>query len=335
MTASRRGPRDQRRDHRRPAALRPPVGGDEAVAGSSPGPGRRRHADELEDQSRSWSYDTRIRLFAAATEVLGDPRTMYEVAPRRCGRHGALPRPPAAHHGLARQVFGKLPRAVPEVQHDLDDGDPGDRATTATIRYRLHEGYPHSRLDCLTPRAASTVPRSSRSPGPGRPRRVPVGRPRGLPLPAGVGAPLPPAVAARPHAAVDPELHALRGQLQTLQSAATDLVASDDLETVLRRIVAARPRPSWRPPTCSPSGARRGAPLVHSAGVPEDRVPELAAALLAGDDLGSGAVVATSCPPAASTAGWRPCTARATSPWGTRPRCWPPTPATPPRRSTC
>ena len=36
----------------------------------------------------------------------------------------------------------------------------------------------------------------------------------------------------------DPELTALRGQLRILQSAATELVGSDDLETVLQRIVA-------------------------------------------------------------------------------------------------
>ncbi|WP_324274749.1 hypothetical protein [Blastococcus brunescens] len=30
-------------------------------------------AEQLEDQSLWWSYETRIRLFAAATDVIGDP----------------------------------------------------------------------------------------------------------------------------------------------------------------------------------------------------------------------------------------------------------------------
>ena len=55
------------------------IGGDEAVAEVLARAGSAATAAELDDQSRWWSYDTRIRLFAAATEVLRDPRTMYEV----------------------------------------------------------------------------------------------------------------------------------------------------------------------------------------------------------------------------------------------------------------
>ena len=272
------------------------IGGDEAVAEVLARAGTAATAAELDDQSRWWSYETRIRLFAAATEVLRDPRTMYEV--------GAAALQTGLAHSLVillrtmgspRQVFGKLPRAVQKFSTTSTMEILETGRTTATIRYRLHEGYPHSRLDCLYAQGLlSTVPAifalppaevvhdecqsdgheacvyhlewAPRSRLPWRRGRTP---------------------------AVDPELHALRGQLQILQSAATDLVASDDLETVLKRIVGRAAEavlaPAYLLAVRTPSG---GAPLVHSAGVPEDRVPELAAALLAGDDLGSGAVIA-------------------------------------------
>ncbi|MGY1752803.1 diguanylate cyclase domain-containing protein [Blastococcus sp. SYSU D01042] len=272
------------------------VGGEDAVAAVLARAGTTATPAELDDQSRWWSYDTRIRLFTAATDELRDPRTMYEV--------GAA----ALHTGLAhslvlllramgspRQVFGQLPRAVQKFSTTSTMEILETGSTTATIRYRLHDGYPHSRLDCLyTQGLLSTVPAiftlpparivhddcqsdghdaclyhlewASRSRLPWRRRRT---------------------------ARVDPELHALRGQLQILQSAATDLVASDDLETVLRRIVSRAAEavlaPAYLLAVQAPGG---GAPLVHSAGVPEELVPGMAAALLAGEDLGSSAVVA-------------------------------------------
>jgi diguanylate cyclase (GGDEF)-like protein len=272
------------------------VAGDVAVAEVLARMGTTASAAELDDQSRWWSYDTRIRLFAAATEVLGDSRTMYEV--------GAA----ALHTGLAhslvillramgspRQVFGQLPRAVQKFSTTSTMEILETGPTTATIRYRLHDGYPHSRLDCLyTQGLLSTVPVIFTLP-PARivhdecqsdgydacayhlewsPRsRRPWQR--------------------RRKAAVDPELHALRGQLQILQSAATDLVASDDLTTVLRRIVGRAAEavlaPAYLLAVHAPGG---GAPLVHSAGVPAELVAGLAETLLGSGDLGSSAVVA-------------------------------------------
>ena len=124
-------------------------GGDDAVAEVIRRAGVTAAADELDDQSRWWSYDTRIRLFAAATEVLGDPDTMFKV--------GAA----ALHSGLAhslvillramgspRQVFRQLPRAVAKFSTTSTMEIVECGATSATFRFRLHEGYPHSRLDC-------------------------------------------------------------------------------------------------------------------------------------------------------------------------------------------
>ena len=252
-------------------------------------------AEELDDQSRWWSYDTRVRLFAAATEVLGDPGTMFKV--------GAS----ALHSGLAhslvlllramgspRTVFQRLPRAVAKFTTTSTMEIIESGAVSATIRYRLHEGYPHSRLDCQYAQGLiTTVPTVFGLP-PARivhdecesdghsaciyrlswDRRSRRRRRR------------------RDDAAVDPELTALRGQLRILQSAATELVGSDDLETALQRIVARAAEavlaPAYLLAVSAPGG---GPPLVHSAGLSAAEVPAMAATLLEGGDLGSGAVV--------------------------------------------
>ncbi|WP_040338733.1 sensor domain-containing diguanylate cyclase [Candidatus Blastococcus massiliensis] len=252
-------------------------------------------AAELDDQSRWWSYDTRIRLFAAATAVLGDPDAMFKV--------GAAALQTGLAHSLVillrtmgspRQVFGKLPRAVQKFSTTSTMEVLEAGGTSATIRYRLHDGYPHSRLDCrYTQGLLSTVPvifslppadivhEECQSDGFdacvyqvawARRSRLPWRR-RGTPT-------------------VDPELHALRGQLQILQSAATDLVASDDLDTMLRRIVTRAAQAVLAPSYLLAVEAPWGGPaLVHSAGLPEDVVPGLVTTLLAGEDLGAGAVV--------------------------------------------
>ncbi len=271
------------------------VGGDEAVSEVLARTGTTATQGELDDQSRWWSYDTRIRLFAAATDVLG-PRTMYEV--------GAAALTSGLAHALVillrtlgspRRVFGQLPRAVQKFSTTSTMQILETSPTTATIRYRLHDGYTHSRLDCLyTQGLLSTVPAIFALP----PARIVHDECQSDGFEACTyhlewdpRSRLPWRRSSR--RAVDPELQALRGQLQILQSAATDLVASDDLETVLHRIVSRAAQavlaPAYLLAVRSPSG---GAPLVHSAGVPEELVPDLAAILLAGGDLGSSAVVA-------------------------------------------
>jgi diguanylate cyclase (GGDEF)-like protein len=252
-------------------------------------------AEELEDQSRWWSYDTRIRLFAAATEVLHDPELMYKV--------GAAALQSGLAHSLViliramgspRQVFRQLPRAVTKFSTTSTMEILEAGATSATIRYTLHPGYDHSRLDCIYAQGLlSTVPeifglspariQHDECESDGHPaciyrlawdRRSRLSRRRA------------------DRRAVDPELQALRGQLRILQSAATDLVASGDVDTALHRIVARAAEavlaPAYLLAVEAPGG---GAPLVHSAGLPEHKVPALAATLLAGGELGPGAVV--------------------------------------------
>ena len=69
-------------------------------------------------------------------------------------------------------------------------------------------------------------------------------------------------------------------------------MGSDDVDTALERIIARAAEavlaPAYLLAVERPGG---GAPLVHSAGLEPDDVPALAAALLAGDELGAHAVV--------------------------------------------
>ena len=270
-------------------------GGDDAVARLLALSGLPHTAEELDDQSRWWSYETRIRLFAAASEVLDDPDTMFKVG--SAALHSGL-----AHSmvlllralGTPRQVIRQLPRAVAKFSTTSTMEVLASGATSATVVFRLHEGYPHSRLDCAYAQGLlTTVPTIFDLPPAhitheqcesdgfaactyelrwDRRRRLPRRR-------AG-------------EASTDLELTALRGQLRILQSASTDLVASDDVDTALHRIVARAAEavlaPAYLLAVAAPAG---GETLVHSAGVPDDEVAALADVLLTGGDLGPRAVV--------------------------------------------
>ncbi|MGY1673687.1 diguanylate cyclase domain-containing protein [Geodermatophilus sp. SYSU D00710] len=251
-------------------------------------------AAELAEPSTWSSYDTRIRLFTAATEVLRDPGVLFRVGAEalRTGMNPSVVVLVRAM-GSPRQVYAKLPRAVANFSTTSTMEVLHSDATSATIRYRLHEGYVHSRLDCDYARglismvptvfglaAAHVVHEECESSGADacvyhlswdRRSRLPWRR--------------------RGEVAADAELAALRSQVRALQSAATDLVDGEDLESVLPRIVeraaAAVLAPAYLLAVSSPRG---GAPLVHSAGLPAADVPALTARLLAGEDLGPGAV---------------------------------------------
>jgi diguanylate cyclase (GGDEF)-like protein len=251
-------------------------------------------AKQLDDQSLWWSYDTRIRLFAAATEVFGDPDLMFKVgaAALQSGLANALVLLLRAM-GSPRQVIRQLPRAVAKFSTTSTMEVLEAGPTSATIRYTLHPGYEHSRLDCIYAQGlfsvvpvvfglppARIVHVECESDGyPACVYRVSWDRRSRLPR-------------RRPDRRVDPELKALRGQLRILQSASTDLVASEDVDTALHRIVARAAEavlaPAYLLAVQAPDG---GEPLVHSAGLPVEDVPAMATTLLAGGDLGPGAVV--------------------------------------------
>jgi diguanylate cyclase (GGDEF)-like protein len=241
------------------------------------------------------SYETRIKLFAAATEVLGDAETMHRVGTEALanGLNPALVLVIRAL-GSPRQVFRQLPRAVAKFSTTSTMQIVDSGATHATIRFVLHEGYVHSRLDCDYARGLiSTVPTVFGLPpasvvhneceADGHPACIYHltwhRRPRRLSR-------------RQRDPGTSQEILALRSQLQILQSAAADLVGSEDMDSVLPRIVARAAEavlaPGYLLAVASPAG---GAPLVHSAGIDADLVADMAATLLAGGDLGSNAVV--------------------------------------------
>jgi diguanylate cyclase (GGDEF)-like protein len=271
--------------------------GDEAVADVIRRSGVAMAVDELEDHSHWVGYDTRIRLFAAATEVLGDPGTMREVGANAL--HNGL------NHSLVlllralgspQHAIRMLPRAVPKFSttSTMDVLEAG--ATRATIRFRLHEGYEPSALDCMYAQglitampevfglpAARIVHDECQAEGDAACiYHLDWGRYRRLPWPRRV---------AGTAASEDAELVALRGQLRELQQAAAELVGSEDLAVVLERITRRAASAVLAPAYLLAVTAADGSPLVRSAGLEPARAEELATTLLAGGDLGPAAVV--------------------------------------------
>jgi hypothetical protein len=312
-------------------------GGDDAVAEVLRRAGVPFTAAELELPSHWTSYDTRIKLFTAATEVLGDRQTMFRV-----GREAlALGLTPALvllvrAMGSPRQVYRQLPRAVAKFSTTSTMRVVESGATHATLSYRLRDGYEHSRLDCeyaqgligMVPTIFGLPPAELvhlECESDGHPvcvyhltwerRRRLGGRRRSDDDVA--------------------ELLALREQLRILQSAAADLVASEDVETVLQRIIEKAAEavlaPGWLLAVADPAG---GPALVRSAGLPQHQVDALAATLMAGADPGPN-VVAVDVASAGCTAGWPRSTGPATAASSTNARCSAPTPATPRPPSTC
>jgi diguanylate cyclase (GGDEF)-like protein len=270
-------------------------GGADAVSATLRRAGVPETLEELTDQANWASYEARIRLFAAATDVLGDPTTMFRVGATALvtGLAPSLVLVIRAM-GSPRQVFRRLPSAVPKftTTSTMDVIEAG--ATHATVSYRLHPGYVHSRLDCQYAQGLLTVvptvfglPEArivhDECESDGHPAciyhltwdarsRLPWRRGR--------------------RAETDVELTALRGQLSGLQSAAADLISSDDLDSVLQGIVSRAAEavlaPGYLLAVRPPAG---GPPLVQSAGLSQAEAQRQAQLLLDGGDLGPEAVV--------------------------------------------
>src|SRR3954452_12600086 len=268
-------------------------GGDAAVEEVLRRAGISAEADELSRPDHWIGYDTRVRLFTAATEVLGDSSTMFRVG-REALSHGMNPGLVLLVRaiGSPRQVFRQLPRAVAKFSTTSTMEILESGATHATIRFTLHEGYAHSRLDCdyargligMVPTVFGLPPADvlhNECESDGYPACVyHVTWERRARRRWGRGT------------APDTELLALRQQLRTLQSAATDLVAGGDLDAVLHTIVDRAAQavlaPAYLLAVAPPSG---GQPLVVGEGLAAAEVGPLATALLAGESLGPHAVV--------------------------------------------
>lgn len=248
---------------------------------------------ELEDETVWSSYDERIRLFEAATEITGDADTMFEVgasAMRQSVNHSLVLLLRAL--GSPRMAFGQLARAVPKftTTSTMEVLEAGK--THASIRYRLHDGYAHSRLDCQYAQGLfSVVPQFWGLPAAriehtecqsdGRPaclyRVTWASRSR---------------LRRRRRESVNEiELVALRGQLEALQSAASELVGSEDLDTALSRITEMATKAVLAQGYLLAVEGADGARLTRYAGIDAERAEHLAGALRRGEDLGASAVV--------------------------------------------
>ncbi|TFD30368.1 GGDEF domain-containing protein [Cryobacterium sp. TMT1-19] len=270
-------------------------GGEGAVIEVLARAGVQQDAKTLQNTSAWVSYATRIRLFEAATAVLGDPNTMFtvgtgavrgDVQPVLVQLLSVFASPGA--------IFRQLPRMVPKftTTSTMDAVRVGQ--TSATVRYRLHDGYRPSRLDCQYAQGLfSSVPAIF-----------------GLAL----------AHISHPQCQsdgypaceyvltwstrvrwwswrtrsrwVDASLGVLRDKVREVQLAAADLVSSDDVDEVLARIVdraaSAVLAPSYLL-IVEPAGG--GAPLVRHRGLGDERGADLVARMLRGEQLGERALV--------------------------------------------
>lgn len=260
-------------------------GGDAAVAEVIRRAGVALTAEQLEDTATWIGYDTRIRLFRAATDVLADPATMREVG-RGAVLHGA-------HHsvvlllrglGSPRAVYRVLHRAVPKFTTTSTMRVLDITATSARLDYVLHDGYEHSRLDCEYAQGLfESIPalfgqpfaqvRHDRCQSDGHPLcTYEVTWRRGRRRASGERA--------RDR---DVEVRALRGQLEELQHAASDLVASADLGEALDRVVERAAAAVLAPAYLLVVELEDdGVPVVRSQGMTAEDRDALAATLLAG-----------------------------------------------------
>lgn len=215
--------------------------GDDGVRRLLRAAGETRPVAVLEDE-RSWStYPEKIALFEAAEEVTGDPSVAWHIGASLLeSRIAGSLRPVVRALGSPRQVLRSIARANAKFNHAATMRCLRASRRDAVVTYRLHAGHRPSRHDCaytqglLTqvtvlfglPPARIAHPRCQVTDGdhcrfelswPAWRRLL---RPR-RPAPGGL-----------PEAEVD----ALRQQLLDLQRTVADLVATDDLDTVLQRI---------------------------------------------------------------------------------------------------
>ena len=269
-------------------------GGDAAVAEVLALAGVTETVDWLEDTATWVSYDTRIRLFEAATTVLDDPRTMYKVGSTVVtdGLHPVLVQLLSAFASPAA-VYRQLPRLIPKFTTTSTMDSVSVGRTSASLRYRLHEGYRPSRLDCQYAQGLFAA----------------------LPSMFGLKA----AVVVHPECQCDGyercvyevtwstrrrwwswrswehptnrSLALLREKVKEVQLAAADLVGSDDVDDVLARIVARASSAVLAPAYLLIMTTGHGQPVLRFQGLEAPRAARVAARILNGDDLGDRAVI--------------------------------------------
>jgi diguanylate cyclase (GGDEF)-like protein len=253
---------------------------------------------ELERDATWISYDARIRLFQAAVDELTDvPDVMFQIGGSGLAQTMNAPVVTMLRAlGSPRDVFAQLPRAVPKFSTTSTMAMVEVGASHAVIDYRLHDGYAHSRLDCqyaqglfsLVPKIfglppARVVHDHCQSDGHPSCHYEVFWTPRSR---------WPWQRAREARAARETELQSLRVQVAALQSAASDLVSSDDVDTVLGRIVERAASAVFAQRyLLAIESPRGGAARVHAVGLEPDEARRLAVRLLETGTLGGGADV--------------------------------------------
>lgn len=270
-------------------------GGDAAVADMIERSGVGHSVAELEDTSRWISHAARLRLFEAATAVVGHDRVMVEVgaaALRNGLRSVVVPMLRAA--GSPREAYRRLPTTMQHLTTTSELRVVASSENDATIEMLRAHGHEHSRLDCeyaqgllsavpalwgLPPAVVTHTPSAAHDSATCR-------------FDVAWGSPTRPSGARRRRRELEADLVALRVQMHELQVAASDLVASQDVGTVLDRIVdhaaTVTDAPAYLLVVDDAAGI---GPLVRSSGLSPDREALLARRLAADESLGSDAVV--------------------------------------------
>ncbi|MEP7765230.1 EAL domain-containing protein [Sanguibacter sp. 25GB23B1] len=270
-------------------------GGDAAVADVIERSGVEHTVAELEDTSRWVSHASRLRLFEAATAVVGHDRVMVEVgaaALRNGLRSVVVPMLRAA--GSPREAYRRLPTTMQHLTTTSTLRVLVSSDNDASIAVLRAEGFEHSRHDCEYAQGLlSAVPALW-----GLPPAVVTHSPSSVEDPEECrfdvrwGSPARPSGVRRRRRELEADLAALRVQMHELQVAASDLVASQDVRTVLDRIVdhaaTVTDAPAYLLVVDDAAGI---GPLVRSSGLTSEREALLARRLAVDESLGADALI--------------------------------------------
>jgi diguanylate cyclase (GGDEF)-like protein len=107
------------------------------------------HLASCLDKRRWWSYDTKVSLFAAAAEVLGDDQVALRVAEAVLDHSvGAPERLALSLTGGPGRLLQMVAKAGAKFSTVSDLRALGVGRDEASVEYRLHDGYAPSRFDC-------------------------------------------------------------------------------------------------------------------------------------------------------------------------------------------
>jgi diguanylate cyclase (GGDEF)-like protein len=262
-------------------------GGDRAVAAMLERAGATRSLDELLDEHGWSSYEEKVRLFRAATEVLDDPGAVRRIGQSMLRSRVALPLLVLLRTlGSPEQVLRNVAKANSRFSTNstvqaLEIGNGH-----AVVSYRLHDGYDPDPLDCqYTEGVLSLVPEVFGLP-PATVRHDAC-QARGAPACLYV-------LSWRPrhrwgrrvraeNAQLRDQLDAVTQRFHELQSVTADLVSPEDVSTVLDRIAAKASHAVRAPRYLLAARAAKDAPLrVLHQGFTEDEVCGLGERLLDG-----------------------------------------------------